>query len=333
MLPIFGSANPVGLGVIEDYRFWGFILASPSNDQIFINQINSQYKNWHIDTGKEFVICTFFPPPKVWMERYSEWWMNRYRTTTVMSEDAILVSDILQENNYKIDKIFYRDFVSVISDAFQKYEFQQNNIASAFGLNERDFPAFIVFDNLNDSVITHRNVDTLLISSIISYVTDQKVLPIQDSIKLNPDHKKLLLGAISNSNESFHHSFTESSYMIIARRASKEKAASNIRELTGKFPQFANLKKPENFSWSKTLLKCLEYHSTLVESYIKQLNFIADESLNHPSLDLKIISNPKIMNQESIWRFRVNEKFRALFFYQNDKRVHFFLGDHDKGLK
>jgi hypothetical protein len=38
------------------------------------------------------------------MERYSKWWMNRYRTPTEISEDTILVSEILQEKKYKIDK-------------------------------------------------------------------------------------------------------------------------------------------------------------------------------------------------------------------------------------
>lgn len=331
MLPIFGSADPLALTETSSYRFHGFLLMRPDVDKTFVEEINGQYKKWHHDTGSQFVICTFLPPPKAWVERYSQWWIANYSGIN-SSDDIAVLSDILKDRNYKIDKEFFNDFISISDDLFSHSLMQQNNIASIFNLTDNDFPAFIVFDKLSHTLSVSRSVDVFKISCVIAAVVEKNSLPKSNLITLTLDEENKLFIAISHSRENFHYSFAEASFFLVSRRIAEEQSQSGIAKLIELFPQFQDLEYPEQFSWAKSLLKGLDRHKPFLNTYIKQINLL-EHGGDHPSLDLKTISNPKFPASGKVRRFRINEKYRAWFFVKHDRRIHFFLGDHDYGIR
>jgi hypothetical protein len=331
MLPIFGSADPIALSETSSYRFHGFILMRPGVDKKFVEEINGQYKKWHKDTGSQFVICTFLPPPKAWLERYSQWWIANYSGANSSADIAVL-SELLKDRNYKIDKEFFNDFVSISVDLFGHSLLQQNNIASIFNLTDNDFPAFIVFDKSTHTLSVFRSVDVFKISCLIHAVVTNNSLPKSNPVTLTLEDEKKLFNAISHSRENFHDSFAEASFFLVSRRIAEEQSQSGIKNLTERFPEFQNLENPEHFSWAKSLLKGLDRYTPLLTTYIKQINLL-DNGGDHPSLDLKTISNPKFPASGKVRRFRINEKYRAWFFVKDGRRIHFFLGDHDYGIR
>lgn len=331
MLPIFGSADPLALTETSSYRFHGFLLMRPDADKTFVEEINGQYKKWHQDTGSDFVICTFLPPPKAWVERYAQWWVANYSGVS-SNDDISVLSEILKDRNYKIDKEFFSDFISISADLFNQSLIQQNNIASIFNLTDNDFPAFIVFDKLSHTLCLLRSADVFNISCFIGRVIDENCLPRNNHISLTLGEENELFNAISHSKENFHYSFVEASFLLVSRRVAEEQAQSGIANLIERFPQFRDLQNPNQFSWAKSLLKGLERHTSLINTYIKQINLLENES-DHTSLDLKTIPNPKFPISGKVRRFRINKKYRAWFFDKPDRRIHFFLGDHDYGIR
>ena len=237
MLPIFGSADPIALTETSSYRFFGFLLMRTNEDKIFVDDINAQYKKWHQDTGNQFVICTFQPPPKIWMERYANWWINNYSSVDC-KDDINALSDILKDRNYKIDKIFFNDFSSITEDLFNQSLIQQKNIANIFDLTDNDLPAFIILDKYNHNLAVIRIVDAFHVSCIIGEIVDKNSLPKKYCIPLSHEEETILLNAISHSSENFHHSFAEASILLVERRITEEKIQSDIADLIKKFPQF-----------------------------------------------------------------------------------------------
>jgi hypothetical protein len=163
-------------------------------------------------------------------------------------------------------------------------------------------------------------------------ILEKKCIPKNIRISLTPKEESALLNSISHSSKDFHQSFTEASFLLVARRIAEEEAKFGIVKLIEKFPQFGDLENPKKFSWADSLLKGLDRHRSLINSYIKQINLLESEA-SHPSLDFKVISNPKFPVSGMVWRFRINDKYRAWFFDKDDRRIHFFLGDHDYGIR
>jgi hypothetical protein len=320
MTPLFANADLISLIKNNDYKFIGFLLFDENLNLEFKKELEKDLKNLHISTGKDLMICTFLPPTKTWIEKNYSWYENTIKNNSKVDIDLHRLVNEYSTNRTIENYLSLRD---VLNDEFQQQkEIMQTNLMHAFNLNQYDLPALILYDKYNSSIGIHKNQNVENLALLATEITFGQI---SQKIQINLSAEEILKfeNAISSCTKFYSEHFHNFADFIIRKKIKDKNESSSIEDIKNQFPEFQKLKKPSHFYWHKSLLECLNKHRDLIRHYIDGINHI-EENTNLPGLDNKRIKD--------FWRFRINRKYRALYFKEGDKIIHFYLGDHDYGL-
>lgn len=321
MTPLFANADLISLIKNNDYKFIGFLLFDEKINFEFKIELEKELKNLHVSTGKDLMICTFLPPTKTWIEKNYSWYENTIKHNSKVDIDLHRLVNEYSSNRTDKNYLSLRDILN--NEFQQEKETMQANLMQAFNLNTNELPALILYDKANSSIGLHKNQNVenlaLLAVQLISGLKWQK-----NQINLSTEEILKFEQTLSNCTKFYSEHFYNFADFIISKKIENKKYIDRIEDLKVQFPEFEMLKKPANFYWHRTLTECLNKHRDLIRHYIEGINHI-EENTKLPGLDNKQIKD--------FWRFRINRKYRALYFKEESKKIHFYLGEHDYGLK
>ena len=320
MTPLFANANLISLVKGSGYKYVGFLFFDEKINLEFKKELEKDLKNLHVATGKDLMICTFLPPTKTWIEKNYAWYEN---TIKIHSKVDIDLHKLVKEYSSNRTNEHFGSLRDILNDEFQpEKSTMQANLMHAFNIDKNELPALILYNKTNSSIGIYKNQSI----EKLSFLAEDLAFGLErQTIQINLSVEQVLKfeDTLANCTEFYSEHFYDFADFIISKKIKDKEDLNGIRDLKNQFPEFQMLKKPNNFYWNKTLLECLNKHKDLIRHYIDGINHI-EENKNLPGLDNKPIKD--------FWRFRINRKFRALYFKEEGKKVHFYLGEHNYGL-
>ena len=326
MHPIFFKTNPMMLLNEGKYQFMGFILSNEINQE-FNNSLNKSYKDLHVSTGKQCGVCVFDIPPKTWLEKYFKWLLEKYSNSALpRSEESDFLMDFLSCAK-SINKDVYNDFKDYLiqSNCSSEMITQRDLLAKNFNISSHEFPSFVLIDNKNYEMVILKNITIESISFLIEEATSNLRINRYEKIKFSKEIAENLEKNISNLSEKYYDAFLNlADIFIIQNNLKNQINPEPVEELIKKYPEFKKIAVPDKFYWDKSLIKCLERYRNLITHYVEGINLLESKQKNN-GIDLKEIKGKM--------RFRVTNKFRAIYTERDNIKVHQFLGEHDLGLR
>ena len=320
MTPLFANADLNSLFNKKEYKFVGILLYDDDINSQFTSNLEKDFKSLHTFTGQDLMICTFLPPPKVWLEKNYRWYENIIAENSKINLNLDQYISEYSKNKSRDNFIALRDIIAeeVATDKINI----QNNLRAMFSITESDLPTLILIDKDSKKLRIFKNQSVETLTSLASDLKEKRFQHSID-IPLTEDISDKFLNAIDKCTLRYHEDFYEFADFIESKKVEISNVNNNFQVLKNQFPEFNNLKYPEKFYWNESLRECLNKHRDLIRHYIEGINHLEDH-IGLPGLDINKIKN--------FWRFRVNRSYRALFFKIDKKNVYFFLGHHDYGL-
>jgi len=202
---------------------------------------------------------------------------------------------------------------------------QRDLLAKNFNINPYEFPSFVLIDNKNYEMVILKNTTIENISFLIDEATSNSRINRYEKIKFSTEIAQDLEKNISDLSEKYYDAFLNlADIFIIKNNLNNDINPEPVEELIKKYPEFKKITFPEKFYWDKSLIKCLEKYRDLISHYVEGINILESKQKNN-GIELKEIKGKM--------RFRVTNKFRAIYTERDNMKVHQFLGEHDLGLR
>jgi len=320
MYPIFFEADPFSLlKKTNDYKYFIILIYDKEENLIFRNSLRRNYPEIHQLTGKLACVIDFDIPPKEWLRKYLNWFLEKYENENlqVSNFNSFEYLKELGIDAYEEMKNIYNQYDAGINSLNLK-----NKLLKIFNLKYSEFPLSIVLDSQDNGYYgIKKNVNIHNLNAIgmklgrgdsifkIDELTIEKRIHDIDPIKFFEILKKPIANIYSDLTD-----------YVIERKATKEITESKIDKLLAKYSDFKDLKYPEKFHWKPSLEKYISKHIEYLPSFIKQVNML-ETNPESRGLDVKSIKNFK--------RFRVNQSLRGLYYPKHNIKEFFAYGHHD----
>jgi hypothetical protein len=319
MLPIFFEADPYSLIRGKSYPFYIFLFYDKKNNQNFRNKLRKDYGDFHEKTSLNACVFDFDFPPKEWLDKYLDWFLDKYR---------FFGFEAGGHNGYEYLAAFRMEAYEFLREQYDNYDVGTSseeiskNLRFVYKIKENIFPAILVLDSKNNSKYwTRENTSIHAIHSIAKDI-GSGISPnlIEELTQFSINNDIDVVEILQKIKYPFGEVILNLNDAIFSKSVDSEISNDHIYDLQNQYEEFKELKFPERFRWKPSLEKYIRRHRDYLRILVEKINLL-ETNPEAGGLDLKKIHN--------FSRFRINDSFRALFFPKGNTKEFFAFGEHD----